>query len=840
VSNLLEAADWECLSTPPGAVESPDGLPDVGWLPASVSGTVAGALAAAGRSDDLRASQLDAFDWWFRCRLPAEAGAAEPGAPGSDAPASDAADAEFVLRAEGLATLADVWVDGRHALTSRSMFVPAEAVVPRPRPATEVVIRFASLSAALAARAPRPRWKTKLVDAQTMRWFRTSLIGRMPGWGEAPAPVGPWRPVTLTPLASLASPALRDTRVTATCAGTGGVVTVSARLASSAAAEEATVTVRAPSGDEFTASVTVTPDGGIEARIALPSVERWWPNGYGDQPLYDVCVDWRGQQLAVGRVGFRDLAVDRSTDGFTVVVNGVAIFCRGACWAPVDPVALSVPAAAQCAAVDQAVAAGMTMLRIPGTMTYEDGAFWDACDERGVLVWQDVMCADMDYPDEPAFVDLFAAEVAHLCATIQGRPSVAVISGGSETEQQATMLGLPDGSRTYRLATEVLPALVERLLPGTPYVVSSPTGGPLAIRSDSGVAHYFGVGGYRRPLSDARMANVRFAAECLAVATPPEPQTVDRHFGGASALGSPAWRRGVPRDNGSTWDFEDVRDHYVRELFGVEPSDVRRSDPERALDLGRAAVCEMVTATIGEWRRASSSCAGALVLSLKDLRPGAGVGLVDSDGVPKAPYHAFSRVSAPRALVAVDEGLNGLRLHAHNDSRTPVDGLLRIVLYGPDGRPTEEATTPVLVPGRSSAEFDVEEVIGGFRDVNWSHRFGPPATDVVAATWTSLDGADIAGVVHFPLGPRRAREDIGLSAECLRIGGAWAVRIRSERAAQYVAIDAPGFVPARSWFHLAPGGVHEVPLDGPGDTVPRVVVRALNARVPVTASAPVA
>ena len=65
-------------------------------------------------------------------------------------------------------------------------------------------------------------------------------------------------------------------------------------------------------------------------------------------------------------------------------------------------------------------------------------------------------------------------------------------------------------------------------------------------------------------------------------------------FGGSSVAGQgPAWKAGVPRDSGTSWDFEDVRDFYVGELFGVDPLEVRYADPDWALDLGRAAVAEI-------------------------------------------------------------------------------------------------------------------------------------------------------------------------------------------------------------------------------------------------------
>ncbi|WP_237669681.1 hypothetical protein [Rhodococcus sp. BS-15] len=87
---------------------------------------------------------------------------------------------------------------------------------------------------------------------------------------------------------------------------------------------------------------------------------------------------------------------------------------------------------------------------------------------------------------------------------------------------------------------------------------------------------------------------------------------MEKFFGSAAVAGHhPDWKAAIPRDRGSSWDFEDVRDHYVRMIFGVDPHLIRRDDAELYLDYGRAAIVEAFTEAFGHWRRASSGCAGA-------------------------------------------------------------------------------------------------------------------------------------------------------------------------------------------------------------------------------------
>ncbi|MDQ8307233.1 hypothetical protein Q3C47_13765, partial [Enterococcus faecium] len=156
-----------------------------------------------------------------------------------------------------------------------------------------------------------------------------------------------------------------------------------------------------------------------------------------------------------------------------------------------------------------------------------------------------------------------------------------------------------------------------------PYVVNSPSGGPMPFSSNVGVTHYYGVGAYMRPLADARRADVRFAAESLAFAHVPQARTLGQHLL-VPAVHSPLWKERVPRDRGASWDFEDVRDHYLQELYGFEPNKLRREDADLYLNLSRAVTGEVAEETYAEWRRHGSGCNGALVWTLQDLLPGPG------------------------------------------------------------------------------------------------------------------------------------------------------------------------------------------------------------------------
>ncbi|MGO9751188.1 MAG: glycosyl hydrolase 2 galactose-binding domain-containing protein [Solirubrobacteraceae bacterium] len=817
-TDILEGAHWTCGATAPGAVEQP-GLLDqnaVQWIPATVPGTAAGAMREAGHwtwgNED--ESALDGRDWWFRC------GFAAPTANGP-----------WELALGGIATIADVWLNGGHLLRSDNMFLAHRLVIERLELDNELVIRCRALGPLLAGRHRRPRWKSRLVRAQSLRWYRTTLMGRMPGWSAWGAPVGPWRAVTLTqrdPAGAVANLSLQ-----ATAAGAGG--TIDARVVIECA-QQAPREAWIHAGGQR-ARLTLTADAGISiahGRLELVRVERWWPHTHGPQPLYDVELELDGRRRPLRRVGFRTIGVDRSGDGFQLLINGIPVFCRGAVWGPPDAISFAATEDQVRASLQLAVEAGMNMLRVAGYGTYEDAPFWDACDELGVMVWQDCMLASVDPPEDPAFVAALELELRQAFGALGGRPSLTVACGSSECYQQASMFGLPAESWRIPLLEEAVPAILASVVPGIPYVPSSPFGGDPPFTTDVGVCHYFGVGAYLRPITDAWLAGVRFASEGLVFGTPPERETVDEVFGGPHVAGHGGlWKRAAARDDDSTaWDFEEIAVHYVRELFGVDPFRVRYSDPERALDLVRAAVAELIGTVMSGWRRPSSTCAGALVLAWRDLWPGPGWGLIDALGRPKASYYALRRALAPTAVRFSDDGLAGLRLTVYNDGPERLRGTARIHVHADTGAELEIAEREVDLVGHDTDVFGTATIFGGFRDLNNAYRFTPLRHDIVVADLLGQDGRRICQAVHLADGAARPRlPDVGLTARTQRVSdGSWCLTVSSRLFAQYVVIDVPGFRPSDSWFHLPPGESVQLALySDDDDRAPAGTVRALNA-----------
>lgn len=194
--------------------------------------------------------------------------------------------------------------------------------------------------------------------------------------------------------------------------------------------------------------------------------------------------------------------------------------------------------------LDAFASAGANMVRVVGGLVYEQDEFWEQS-QLGLMVWQDAMQATFDPPAEVS--ELVVREIAELLESPSGNPALTVVSGGSETLQRPEMLGIEQGEFNMPVIDSFLPRAVAEHS-GVPYVRASPSpptdADDLAIWPDTGIAHWFGVGGYLRPVSDVRSAGVRFAAECLAFANPPSVQRSNGTSARPSSLGTtPIGRR---------------------------------------------------------------------------------------------------------------------------------------------------------------------------------------------------------------------------------------------------------------------------------------------------------
>lgn len=241
------------------------------------------------------------------------------------------------------------------------------------------------------------------------------------------------------------------------------------------------IVVRGRCGDKsFEQKGTVMGNGG-RFYFDIPDIQLWWPKNYGEPNLYDITVSlYNNEEVLLAetklRQGFRTLELRRSSTvekggGFEFMVNGVKIMIVGTNWVPMDAFHSRDEKRYQ-KALEMAVDIGCNMLRCWGGNVYEDDAFFEFCDEHGLLVWQDFAMACCYYPQSEAFAEKLRREVTAVVKKLRNYACLAVWCGDNEIDYMVKSYQRKPSRN--RLTREVIPQLLQRLDPYRPYIESSP------------------------------------------------------------------------------------------------------------------------------------------------------------------------------------------------------------------------------------------------------------------------------------------------------------------------------------------------------------------------------
>ena len=581
-------------------------------------------------------------------------------------------------------------------------------------------------------------------------------------WGISTTTSGIWRPVRLV---SWSGARLGEVRVHAEPSGDGGSVTVVAELAR-AAEQELRLEVQV-AGES--ASVAV-PAGATtaEARVDVPSVERWWPVGYGAQPLYDVTVELHADSgmldATTRRVGFRTLRWDTDPDAagrpFQLIVNDQPVWVKGVNWIPDDALFPRVDRARYERRLRQAVAANLNLIRVWGGGMYEEDVFYDLADELGLLTWQDFLFACAAYPEEEPIRSEVEAEARDNVSRIAHHASLALLNGNNENiwgyedwGWKARLDGATWGAGYYY---ELLPQVVAEVAPHVPYTPGSPfspTAGTHPNDEADGTVHLWDQWN-RQGWETYRDHTPRFVAE----------------FGWQ---GPPAWttlRRALSDDpltpeSPGMLVHQKAMEGNQKLVDGLLPHyRVPRSmeDWHWAMQLNQA---NAVGFALDHFRSHAPHTSGAIVWQLNDCWPVTSWAAIDGDGREKPLFFALQNAFAPR-VVTIQPRPDGLAAVIGNDTGDTWEGDLLLARHTASGDVIARVAVPVVVPARSSAtvplptqvadgsdaadaasEF-VTASLGGVRGV-WffaEPRDGalePPRLEVAVAPAPGGDGIDV-------------------------------------------------------------------------------------------------
>ncbi len=617
-------------------------------VPANIPGDTHSALIAAGRIPDpyVGTAELDVQwvgreDWRFERDFEVSA----------DLLKEEAIELTF----DSLDTIAAVTLNGKRIGTGRNMFVrcrfDAKSALRLGKNTLSVTFTSAENTALReAARLPYPiPASTYPVQSPHRNLLRKAQCHAGWDWGPCLMVAGIYGEVSLLAYSEVridyVTTEQRHTRgactikITAQCSAVhDGDYPLTVRLGD----QEATRTVRLFKGDNH-AQISVT----------VSSPRLWWPNGYGEQHLYDLTVRVAGHEVRK-RIGLRTLALVCRKDkaGLSMVfrVNGVDVFCKGANWIPADALPGRITRERIDHLLGSAVHANMNMIRVWGGGQYESEDFYDLCDQKGLLVWQDMMFACALYPATQDFLSTVEEEIRHQVTRLRDHACIALWCGNNEDVGALTWFPESRAKRDRyivdfdRLNEGVVGRVVREADPTRTFWPSSPSAGP-GDYSDNwhddsrGDMHFWNVWHEGKPFSAYQEIAPRFCSEFGYQSFP--SMAAIRGYAGEDDLNvtSPVLEHHQRSPRGNSIITE-MFTRYFRVPEGLS-SFVYLSQVQQAMAISTA---------VEYWRSLRPTCMGTLYWQLNDNWPVCSWSSIEYSGAWKLLHYAARRFYAPVLL----------------------------------------------------------------------------------------------------------------------------------------------------------------------------------------------
>ncbi|KAK3309485.1 glycoside hydrolase family 2 protein [Chaetomium strumarium] len=774
-----------------------------------------------------------------------------------------AGDARAVFAFDGLDTFATVVLNGTTILETDNMFVPERVDVTSVlKEENELVITFDSAflrGCKLVEKYPDHKWGCWNGDTSRLA-VRKAQYHWGWDWGPTLLTCGPWRPINLeiyeSRLADLHAETVVDkslsranVTVAAPVEGKAGKVRFDVSLDGQQVASE---TVDASSG---TASVS----------FLIDSPALWYPIRYGKQPLYDIKatlldgdeeVDALSKRIGLRRAELVQRPVqEQPGTSFFFEVNNIPVFCGGSDWIPADNFIPRIGREKYYDWVKLVAEGNQVMIRVWGGGIYEEQAFYDACDELGVLVWQDFMFGCGNYPAWPELLQSIDREARENIKLLRHHPCIVIWAGNNEDYQYQESAGL-----TYDYANKdaeswlqtdfparyiyekVLADACADLVPTTFYHPGSPWGAGRDTRDATvGDIHQWNVWhGTQEKWQNFDKLVGRFVSE-FGMQAFPSVKTIDAYL--------PRGRDDPDRyPQSSTVDFHNKAEGHERRiaLYLVENMRYAPDPLEHFVYSTQLMQAECLASAYRLWKRewrgpGREYCGGALVWQINDCWPVTSWSIADYYLRPKLAYFTVKREMAPLSI-----GI-ARRTHRHprdKYTRVNIDVTTQIEVWGSNltledvtadcvlkawdvetGEETFSQTvaTAKLLPENRSTEIAALDVPVRKQDA------GEEGRTVVAAYLVDKDGRQVARYVNWPEPLKYVHLQKPKALKAQLTADRTAVEISAEVPVKGVALECEddNVKFADNLVDIVPGEVVSIPVVG-ATAEPKIETRYLG------------
>ena len=432
-------------------------------------------------------------------------------------------------------------------------------------------------------------------------------------------------------------------------------------------------------------------NGGLHKVISDLEVinpQLWWPAGYGEQPLYELQVTSSNDTFRQ-KIGFRSIEVLTQPDehgiGMVFRVNGKDIFAKGANWIPPDALPARHTRAQYEQLLESARQANMNMLRVWGGGQYEYDYFYEICDQKGLLVWQDFMFACAMYPSSPTFLENVRHEAEYQIKRLKHHPSIALWCGNNEDIGALTWFEESRQNRDRyiidydRLNEGVLAKAVKSIDPQRKWWSSSPSAGEGDYsdcwHDDSkGDMHYWSVWHEGQPFEAYYSVTPRFCSE-FGFQSFPSVENIKTYTPlDQLNITSPIVEHHQKNDRGNSIIISTIS-RYFR--FPTSFDEI--------VYLSRIQQAMAIKTAVEYWRSRRPVCMGTLYWQLNDNWPVASWSSVEYGGTWKPLHYNAQRFYAPQHLVIMkdspDTPAGQIEVYGINDLDEPVSGELELYLY---------------------------------------------------------------------------------------------------------------------------------------------------------------